>query len=337
MDISKYSSILECIKLKNIDNINKYTTFINIINKNIQNKKEPLIISLSGGVDSMVLMHVLQKLKKTFVAFHINYNNRNETNLEAEFLRDYCSINRIPFIYESIEIKRGSIKRSDYEIRTKNIRFDKYKQLLSDYKSDCILLGHHRDDVIENIFNNICRGRNILDLSVIKKENIISNVLIVRPMLDIFKIDILSYANYYDIPYFKDTTPDWCLRGIFRRKIYPLISLAYKNNIKENLLSMAEQSTEWNDIIEKDIILPFLNSIEYTASNIKFNIYKHKDYSITFWHEIFIRLFHKYGKNSLSKKSIQNLIISFDKNKTIELSKDTNCIINNYNIIILFK
>ena len=149
----------------------------------------------------------------------MNYNNREESKLEEDFLREYCNKRDITFICHSFDFKRGSIKRNDYETITKKIKFDLYKKTLEQYKIDGILLAHHKDDIIENIFTNFCRGDNFLNLSVIKESNMIMGVNIIRPLIKHYKQDIYDYAHFYEIPYFLDTTPDWSVRGKFRQKI----------------------------------------------------------------------------------------------------------------------
>ena len=99
-----------------------------------------------------------------------------------------------------------------------------------------MLLAHHKDDIVENIFANVCRGRNILDLAVIKEKACIDGVNIGRPMIDVYKKPVYEFAEKYQIPYFKDTTPGWSIRGKYRNQIYPLIEDTFTKNVKDNLL-----------------------------------------------------------------------------------------------------
>ena len=64
---------------------------------------------------------------------HINYNNREESTKEKDFLQNYCNILNIHFEYMDFNFKRGSIKRNDYETLTRNIRYDYYKKLIIKY------------------------------------------------------------------------------------------------------------------------------------------------------------------------------------------------------------
>ena len=190
---------------------------------NVANEYSKVIVSLSGGVDSMVLATILKLLGYNVVAIHINYNNRAETREEQQFIELWCNYNGIKLHTKVItDIKRATSKRADYEIESRLIRFGFYKEVMADEKLDYILLAHHKDDIVENIFANVCRGRYILNLAVIKETTSIDDVTIMRPLIAHYKRDIYEFAEIYQVPYFKDTTPTWSVRGKYRNNIAPL-------------------------------------------------------------------------------------------------------------------
>ena len=310
---------------------------INCINNfcNSQNT-DKFVISLSGGVDSMVLATIIKYLGYNIVCCHINYNNRSETKKEQEFLEQWCKYNEITLYVKQIEdIKRNNSKRSDYEQITKNIRFTFYKEILGKEKITMILLAHHKDDIVENIFANVCRGRYILDLAVIKEKTNINNILIARPMIEFYKSYIYDFEKN-SVPYFKDTTPEWSVRGKYRNKIYPLIEDAFTKNVKDNLLGLSKQSYEWNQLITDKIIEPFIKTIEFNENEVKFNVENYNNYPICFWSIIFMKIFYKYNKNCPSRKGIQTFINSIPSNGRISLSSYCICSIKNYNISLVF-
>jgi tRNA(Ile)-lysidine synthetase-like protein len=344
---NKYINVLEFIpsiqeKIINQDidiNDKLIKTIKNFCIKNLkQNKKA--IVSLSGGVDSMVLTTILVLLNYEVICLHINYNNREESNEEQEFLENWCLINNIKLYVNSIvDIKRKNTKRSDYEYESKKIRFNFYQEIMQEQGIDNILLGHHKDDIIENIFANVCRGRYILDLAVIRDQTIINNVTILRPLIDFYKTSIYAFAEKYQVPYFKDTTPKWSVRGKYRNEIYPILEDTFSYSIKSNLLGISKQSYEWNELVSNKIIEPFLKTVTFNDRNCVFYVEQYKDYAICFWNVVFMKIFYKYGKNCPSRKAI-NVFIKLIQTKNvafISLSDSCICRNKNYEITIDFK
>ena len=272
----------------------------------------------------MVLMDILHKREKEIIAVHINYNNRNESKMEEDFLREYCESRKITFICHSFNLKRGSIKRSEYESITKQIKFKLFKSILGEYNLNYILLAHHKDDIIENIFTNFCRGENFLNLSVIKYSNIIMNVNIVRPLIDYYKNNIYDYAHFYMVPYFLDTTPDWSVRGKFRRIILPRLfdTFSCQIGLKNNLLSIAKESDEWGILIQNRFIDRYLQLIKYTETTAEMPIVTdHEDYSefpMCFWNIIIGKVFHKFGMCAPSRKSLDIFMTALKNFKNIK-------------------
>ena len=288
----------------------------------------------------MVLTTILKYLNYDVIGVHINYNNRSETKQEQEFLEIWCNYNGIKLYVKTIDdVKRGTTKRSDYETITKKIRFDFYKEIMKKETIDQILLGHHKDDIVENIFANVCRGRNILDLAVIRETCIIEDVSIARPMLEFYKEVIYEFALEYQVPYFKDTTPEWSVRGKYRNQIYPVIEDAFTYNIKENLIKLSNQSDEWNELVQNIIVEPFMKTVKYTPSCAEFNIENYNNYPIAFWNVILSNIFFHYGKNCPSRKAIQVFMnnIQIKNVSYISLSNSCVCRNKNNNITIEFK
>ena len=96
-----------------------------------------IIISLSGGVDSMVLTNILllikifNNYKFNIIAIHLNYNNRQESILEQAFIEEWCEINKIKLYVQTMgNYIRGITPRNEYEEETKKIRYDTYLDLI---------------------------------------------------------------------------------------------------------------------------------------------------------------------------------------------------------------
>jgi len=347
LNVEIYEDVLEYLpdNSKQVIKNNPYDITKNIVKEihtYCKNKKTTtFVVSLSGGVDSMVIASIIHFLGYKTICIHINYNNREESQKESEFVIKWLELNNIQYIFQDIQhLKRGSINRNYYEEQTKKIRFDLYKKIFADYpeSKNTVMLGHHKDDVIENVFNNVCRGRNILDLPVMAMENEINGVIIARPMINLFKQEVFNFAHEYNIPYFKNTTPDWSMRGIFRYQIYPLLFKTYVN-LPNNLLKIGEQSNEWNSIIQEKVIKPFLEKVEYFNHSFIINITEYENMPFSFWNVVLAKLYHSYTRSCPSSKSIHGFIqyikINIDNTRLIKkfkLSNDSTCLL--YNKII---
>jgi len=196
-------------------------------------KNQPIIISLSGGVDSMVMSYLLTKYysSENIIAVHINYNNRKECVHEVSLLKSWCDFLGIQLNIRKItELNRPECMdlglRDDYETYTRNIRYATYCN--SNTQSEPIVfLGHNHDDSFENILTNITSEShydNLTGMDFITKQTFNDkDITFVRPMLNIVKKDIYSLANYLQIPHFADSTPKWSQRGKIRDHIRPAI------------------------------------------------------------------------------------------------------------------
>lgn len=226
-------------------------------------------ISLSGGVDSMVILHCLKYMESKLIinkviAIHVYYGNSKSSIDEFNFLIDYCKYFNIPIYYRQVYwMKRDdNIDRNFYESETRKIRFNLYNYVLKNENLYGICIGHHRDDISENIFTNIMKNRDIFNIKAMEKEMLIDNILICRPLLDITKNVIFNYADKFNIIYFLDSTPDWSCRGTMRRQIFPLMDNFFGNTY-DKLYIFGNMLTEWSDVIQKNIIEPIYNSIKY--------------------------------------------------------------------------
>jgi len=179
----------------------------------------PLIVSLSGGVDSMVIASVLVYLKQSLGyaldiwAVHIDYANRPESGAEADFVRRYCERLSISFQCRRIdEVTRGVTARDEYERIARELRYQTYKETiaLAGPKDPSmtpitigVLLGHHRGDLRENVLSNAHKGCGPLDLSGMTPVSRNDGVVIYRPLLPLEKSFVFDYAHKFGVPYFK--------------------------------------------------------------------------------------------------------------------------------------
>lgn len=217
---------------------------------------EPITISLSGGVDSMLMARLLAKTNTDVIAVHIVYGNRTESIEEEKFVSTYCHKLGIPLYIYTIEwLKRSDVDRAFYERITRDIRFHVYKIL-----NRPVLLGHIQEDVVENIWTNIAKGTNLDNLAKLQKICTEEGVRLYRPWLTIKKECIFAVADALATPYLKNTTPSWSNRGKFRETFHKATKEQYGTAIDEKMLEVADHYAKQSDLLDRLLFQPIQNS-----------------------------------------------------------------------------
>lgn len=239
------------------------TEFLDPIKNHLLNTtNDTLVLSVSGGVDSMVLLtsvlEVIKNLKyaeiviniKNIHVVHINYMNRDTSYLEAKMVEQFIhflnkeDIAHIKYYQRNITavLRENCPYRDIYEDTTRNIRFKMYT-IASDINKTTVVLGHNKDDTLENIWNNIMKEQsydNLYGMTINSKEK---GVNIWRPFLNIDKLNIYKIANILGIPYLYDSTPSWSERGRKRDVLLPFID-RFDLRINKGVVALADTFKE---------------------------------------------------------------------------------------------
>ena len=230
-----------------------YGKFLITVEKYITPEEKCVSISLSGGVDSMVLSYFMNIICKKhgiiLKLLHINYNNRDTCQNEIALLKYWAIKLDCPlYIREIDEItrikSRNSTLRQLYEDVTKSIRMNFYK-----YHASKIFNGHNYEDTLENVFANLAKNKNYDNLRGMRDIAEISGNTIVRPLLKIKKDEIYAMAEALNIPHLINSTPEWSFRGRTREILMDSIQ-SFDNRILPGLDILVSQHTflmkQWN-------------------------------------------------------------------------------------------
>ena len=180
-----------------------------------------LIIGVSGGIDSMVLLHALKNVHDSITIAHINYKLRAEdSNEDALLVERISKAYDLPFRILENNLK-ADLERNGGNLQEKarNIRYAFFNSLKQEYSDSKIVLAHHQNDQIENFWMQMARGGGIGAMSGMRVIN--ENIL--RPLLLISKVQIHEYANKYKIEWRKDCSNDVnsYTRNIWRNVLIP--------------------------------------------------------------------------------------------------------------------
>lgn len=195
--------------------------------------KKKLLVAVSGGVDSMVLCDLLNKLNLDFSIAHVNYNLRgNDSYLDEKFISEYSNKNQIDLFLKNVDL---SDQNNSIQNKAREIRFSFFNEILSKYNFDFILTAHHLDDNIETIFLNISRGKKV---SVFSGMNVVNDI-IVKPLLFNEKNDIINYAKQNNVIWREDRSnvQNKYLRNYIRNILIPCFR-KINNNYKSNFIDL---------------------------------------------------------------------------------------------------
>lgn len=219
-------------------------------------KNKTVIVSCSGGPDSMALLSIVNNIKdinnvKVIVA-HVNHKVRKESDEEALMVEKYAKDNSD--IFELHEINEYHDKANFHEDARK-IRYAFLKDLKDKYKADYLLTAHHGDDLIETILMRITRGSNLKGYIGFKEESNWEGIKILRPLIRRTKKYLEEYDKENNIPYRIDKTnySDDYTRNRYRNNIIPLLK-EENENINLKYLKLSEEINRYYEYVKEEAL-----------------------------------------------------------------------------------
>lgn len=205
----------------------------NISDENLFASGDKLLLAVSGGADSMVMLHLFQQSPFDFSVAHCNFRLRGvESDSEEVFIRDYCGEHGIELFVQHFETREyAALEGISIEMAARDLRYKWFEELRKQLGCRYIVTAHHRDDLVETMLINLSRGTGIRGLSGIQAKN--GNL--VRPLLFASREDILAYASRNKLPFKHDSSNDELIyqRNIIRHQLIPLfetINPAFRKN-----------------------------------------------------------------------------------------------------------
>ena len=182
-----------------------------------------IVVGLSGGADSVVLLYILHQLGYECLAAHCNFHLRGEESLRDEhFAIDLANVWNIPFYKQDFETQSIAKKRGiSVEMAARDLRYEWFEQLRKEQNAEAIAVAHHQDDTIETVLLNLIRGTGLRGLTGISPKN----GKIIRPLLCVSKQEILQFAEENQLSFITDSSnlQEDYTRNKIRLSLVPLL------------------------------------------------------------------------------------------------------------------
>ena len=250
-------------------------------------------MAVSGGVDSMVLCHLLLESGFNFVVAYVDHNTRgNQSYEDGQFVKQFAEQNRLAFHLHTL---RNIDQSGNFHNLAHKERYAFFESL--DY--DLILTGHHYDDRVETIIINFLNGRSV---STIPQ----TNGKIVRPLLLFKKEELVEYANSHEIAYREDSSnaENYYLRNYIRNEILPRLKSNLNKDLGLKLLSLAKRTDSDYDLL-KSLIQKSCPGIK-TNNQVRWNLTTLLKYDSTY-------LYHLISEYGFSRDLCHQIFDSLNK------------------------
>lgn len=285
---------------------------------NLENKT--ILLGLSGGVDSAVLLHILSKIKNIkVVAIHLNHNWRGaDSKKDEELARKIAKDKNIEFYSETLP---KNVKKT--ETIARELRYKFFEDCAKKFKADAVFLAHNKNDNVETLIYRLIKGTGPSGLNSIPKKR----DLFLRPLIEVERKEIEKYANENGLIFAVDKSnfDTKYKRNLIREKILPLMKEINPETI--NSISNLINLNIMNQKIVDDVILKIQKQI------IKNEIINREKF-LNQTKEIQYEIINRYLKGILKTrdfKTIDKLVKFIQNNPQNKISIGKNLFLKIYN------
>ena len=311
------------------------------------NKEDKIAIALSGGVDSIVLFHLLvteyKDSYKELVVFHINHGLREESYEEAGFVEKFVKDFDVKFYKE--ELNMSDLERDSHtseEMLARELRYQAFNKMAKLEGVTKLLTAHHKNDQVENILMRLLTGRSIDHSLAIYEEIEMAGLTIYRPLLNSLKAELEEYARENNLHYYVDATnfdTDYTRNNI-RHNIVPLLNDINSGSF-DNLINFANYYQNINNNLKKAILSNKDNYI-FSRDEDKISLVKDKFLELNEEEMYFLLkdlITDELGVFDVKQKAIFDVVSSLKKNlgnKSYDLKNNLK-IISQYETLYIHK
>ncbi len=287
---------------------------LNLMQEQLNN--QTIVVCVSTGIDSMVLLDIVQKLKNVkIVVAHVNHHKREQSNEEQDYIVEYCKNNNLKCYVE--ELHFNETKNFQEAARIKRYQF--FEKVIKKEQAQYLLTAHHAVDNLETILIRLIKSSSHKGYAGIEKLQKHNDYYIYRPLINLTKQDIYDYQKQNNIKFFNDESNDQddYLRNRIRHNIIP--EMEKENPSLYKAIEIYQQHILETNKLLFEKINSFINNEVLTQNNIiSFITETYNILSNYLQEQILFEILKMY---SLSKTLVEELIEQIKSNK--------NTIINN--------
>lgn len=291
-------------------------------------EQDKILLGVSGGVDSMVMLDLFLKAEVKIGIAHVNFQLRGEeANDEQEFVEKYSMNNGIEFYTVSFDtIDYANEKGLSVQVAARQLRYDWFETIRREYGYSWVAVAHNKNDEVESLLINLTRGTGIRGITGINPKQ--NNVI--RPLLFAERNEIIEYASLHNIPYKEDSSnlSVKYSRNRIRHNIIPEfenINPRFINTIAENIerfKSACNIYDQWISDVKNDIVTEEDKTLYIDIESLK--TYKEKT-------TILFEILHEYAfTKEVTKEIFKSLNSESGKcfySQTHKAIKDRYCLI----------
>ena len=207
-----------------------------------------VLVGVSGGPDSVALLHLLVSLKETLrvqvSVVHVDHQLRPDSADDAAFVERLSRRFSLPAVVETRAVAAEASGRGlSLEDAARRVRYEAFLAVARRQRADRLALAHTADDQAETVLMRLLRGAGLTGLTAIPMVRQLEEITVVRPLLGSWRREITSYLKAHRVPSREDSTnhdPRF-LRNRIRHDLLPLLEHEYNPNIKSLLNQLAQQ------------------------------------------------------------------------------------------------
>ena len=281
---------------------------------NLIEKNDKIVIGVSGGPDSICLLHVLYGLKEKLgieiVVAHVNHMLRDVADLETEYVQSFCKKLGIECYVKKADILEISkTKKKGTEEVGRQVRYDFFDEVAKKTNSNKIATAHNSNDRAETVILNILRGSGLSGLKGI--EPIRDNKYI-RPLINTDRQDIENYCNDNKLEpkYDKTNNENIYTRNKVRNTVIPYIKKEFNPNIIKTINRLSSLATEENEYLQAITKQEFENLLIEKTENIILDLHKFNSLNLVIKRRLILYTINEvlHTTNGIEKVNIDDII-----------------------------